>query len=118
MPKSAGVPEAAGSKLREKVAMRIPSGDEDAIIQVSHPSKTFPAGKAALDHVSLEIKRSETFALLYPAAPVATPLDLAELKHSDMHPKRYTVKNLFRRLAQKDDPWDGKLGKQQPVGQD
>jgi len=38
-----------------------------------------------------------------PGAPVATPLDWAEL--DGMEPRRYTIRNLFQRLAQKDDPW-------------
>jgi len=40
-----------------------------------------------------------------PGAPVATPLDWSELGASGMGPRRYTLRNLFRRLAQKDDPW-------------
>ncbi|MGD8329395.1 MAG: non-homologous end-joining DNA ligase [Acidobacteriota bacterium] len=42
-----------------------------------------------------------------PGAPVATPLDWDELGASGMGPRRYTLRNLFRRLAQKDDPWHG-----------
>ncbi|NIR43391.1 MAG: ATP-dependent DNA ligase [Gemmatimonadetes bacterium] len=38
-------------------------------------------------------------------APVATPIDWDELGDSDMHPQRYTIRNLNRRLAQRDDPW-------------
>lgn len=38
-------------------------------------------------------------------APVATPIDWDELDASDLQSNRYTVKNLFRRLAQRDDPW-------------
>jgi bifunctional non-homologous end joining protein LigD len=40
-----------------------------------------------------------------PGAPVATPLDWSELGSSGMGPRRYTLLNIFRRLAQKDDPW-------------
>lgn len=40
-----------------------------------------------------------------PGAPVATPLDWSELGSGELRPDRYTVRNLFRRLAQKDDPW-------------
>lgn len=42
-----------------------------------------------------------------PGAPVATPISLNELERSDLDPQKYTIKNLFRRLAQKDDPWQG-----------
>jgi bifunctional non-homologous end joining protein LigD len=40
-----------------------------------------------------------------PGAPVATPLDWAEVADSKLHPRKYTVENLGRRLAQKGDPW-------------
>lgn len=42
-----------------------------------------------------------------PKAPVATPLRWDELDRSDLHSERYTVKNLFRRLARMEDPWKG-----------
>ncbi|MFW6063458.1 MAG: non-homologous end-joining DNA ligase [Chloroflexota bacterium] len=38
-------------------------------------------------------------------APVATPLDWDELGAKDLHSRRYHIKNIFRRLGQKDDPW-------------
>lgn len=40
-----------------------------------------------------------------PGAPVATPIDWDELSASEMGPRRYTVRNIFRRLGRKDDPW-------------
>jgi bifunctional non-homologous end joining protein LigD len=40
-------------------------------------------------------------------APVATPLSWDELDRSDLHPRRYGIGNLFRRMARKDDPWKG-----------
>jgi len=40
-----------------------------------------------------------------PEAPVATPLDWAELDDPSLGPGRYTITNLFRRLGQKPDPW-------------
>jgi bifunctional non-homologous end joining protein LigD len=42
-----------------------------------------------------------------PGAPVATPLEWSELSDSRLRPDRWTVKNLFRRLASKGDPWAG-----------
>ncbi|MFW6135428.1 MAG: non-homologous end-joining DNA ligase [Chloroflexota bacterium] len=42
-----------------------------------------------------------------PGAPVAAPLDWDELSDPDLHSQTYTVKNIFRRLGQKDDPWKG-----------
>jgi bifunctional non-homologous end joining protein LigD len=38
-------------------------------------------------------------------APVATPLDWGELSGAALHSQSYTVKNIFRRLGQKEDPF-------------
>lgn len=40
-------------------------------------------------------------------APVATPLDWSELGDGRLHPRRYRIANLFRRLGRKADPWRG-----------
>ncbi len=40
-----------------------------------------------------------------PGAPVATPLDWDELHDSSLTSQSYTLKNIFRRLGQKTDPW-------------
>ncbi len=40
-----------------------------------------------------------------PGAPVATPLDWSELQQSRVHPRRYGLRNIGRRLGQKADPW-------------
>lgn len=40
-----------------------------------------------------------------PGAPVATPLEWRELRRTDMHAGRYTLRTIFRRLARKPDPW-------------
>lgn len=37
-------------------------------------------------------------------APIAAPLDWDELGNSDLAPDRWTIRNIFRRLAQKQDP--------------
>ncbi len=42
-----------------------------------------------------------------PGAPVATPLHWAEVDDPTLASDRYTIRNLFRRLAQVDDPWAG-----------
>lgn len=39
-----------------------------------------------------------------PGAPIATPIDWGEL-NSGMSPQKYNIKNIFRRLSQKEDPW-------------
>ena len=38
-------------------------------------------------------------------APVATPLEWDELKDSGLTPQKYTMKNIFSRLGQRDCPW-------------
>ena len=38
-------------------------------------------------------------------APVATPIDWEELEKPSLGPQAYTLANVFRRLAQKEDPW-------------
>jgi bifunctional non-homologous end joining protein LigD len=40
-----------------------------------------------------------------PTAPVAVPLDWSEVRDDEFHPRRITLRNVFRRLGQKDDPW-------------
>ncbi|MGD8875707.1 MAG: non-homologous end-joining DNA ligase [Gammaproteobacteria bacterium] len=40
-----------------------------------------------------------------PGAPVATPLDIDELGDSRLEPQRWHLKNILRRLGNKDDPW-------------
>jgi bifunctional non-homologous end joining protein LigD len=40
-----------------------------------------------------------------PGAPVATPIDWDELSDPDLDSRSYTVRNIFRRLGQKEDPW-------------
>lgn len=40
-----------------------------------------------------------------PGAPIATPLEWDELDDAKLKSDRYHVKNIFRRLGQKQDPW-------------
>jgi bifunctional non-homologous end joining protein LigD len=40
-----------------------------------------------------------------PGAPVATPIEWDELSDSKLRPDRWNVKNVFRRLRAKGDPW-------------
>ena len=80
-----------------------------------HPERltTEQRKKKRGDRVYLDVARNayaQTAVLPYavrarPGAPVATPVDWDELGAGDMHPRRYTVKNVLRRLAQKADPW-------------
>lgn len=38
-------------------------------------------------------------------APVAAPLEWKEVSDSRLSPRKYTIKNIFRRLSRKEDPW-------------
>jgi len=38
-------------------------------------------------------------------APVATPIEWRELTYKNFDSQKYTIKNIFRRLGQKEDPW-------------
>jgi bifunctional non-homologous end joining protein LigD len=42
-----------------------------------------------------------------PGAPVAAPLDWDELGDGNLDAQRYNIKNIFRRLGKKSDPWKG-----------
>lgn len=42
-----------------------------------------------------------------PGAPVAVPVTWDELLNKGITPQKYTVKNIFRRLAKAHDPWKG-----------
>jgi bifunctional non-homologous end joining protein LigD len=42
-----------------------------------------------------------------PGAPVATPVEWEELRRGRLHARRYNIDNLFRRLGQKTDAWEG-----------
>lgn len=42
-----------------------------------------------------------------PGAPVAAPLDWGEVGDSSIGPQSFTIKNIVRRLGQKEDPWAG-----------
>ena len=49
-------------------------------------------------------------------APVATPLRWRDAAASDLTPQKYTIGNIFRRLAQTADPWAGIDGKAVALG--
>jgi bifunctional non-homologous end joining protein LigD len=40
-----------------------------------------------------------------PGAPVATPLEWDEVKDAKLTAQRWNVRNVFRRLARREDPW-------------
>jgi bifunctional non-homologous end joining protein LigD len=88
------------------LARRLAEGDPERL--TVEPRKAKRAGRVFLDY--LRNGYAQTTVAPYavrprPGAPVATPVDWDELDGLD--PRRYTVANLFRRLAQKEDPWAG-----------
>jgi bifunctional non-homologous end joining protein LigD len=42
-----------------------------------------------------------------PGAPIATPVAWKEALTAGLSPRKYTIRNIFRRLGQTDDPWAG-----------
>jgi bifunctional non-homologous end joining protein LigD len=50
-----------------------------------------------------------------PGAPVATPIGWDELRDSGLNSQTCTMKNIFRRIGQKDDPWKDMIGQAKSV---
>ncbi len=66
------------------------------------------AGRVFIDYLRNDYAQTSVapYALrARPGAPVAMPIDWRELGASRMSPTRYTLRNTFRRLARKRDPW-------------
>jgi bifunctional non-homologous end joining protein LigD len=42
-----------------------------------------------------------------PQAPVAAPIAWRQLERDEVGPRDYTLRNVFGRIAQRDDPWEG-----------
>jgi bifunctional non-homologous end joining protein LigD len=73
-------------------------------------SKADRGGRLFLD--VLRNRPSQTEVAAYgvrarPGAPVATPLEWDEVQDGSLTADRWTVRNVFRRLAQRADPWEG-----------
>ncbi len=49
-------------------------------------------------------------------APVATPLDWKEVNRKGTNPRKFTVKNIFRRLSHKKEPWKDIYKKSEDLG--
>lgn len=91
--------------------------DLAALLARRHPDALTTAKRKddRRDRIFLDVARNaygQTAVLPYsvrarPGAPVAAPLEWDELGRSGMHPRRYTVGNLFQRLGRVEDPWQG-----------
>jgi bifunctional non-homologous end joining protein LigD len=73
-------------------------------------SKAERGGRLFLD--VLRNRPSQTEVAAYgvrarPGAPVATPLEWDEVRDRSLTSDRWTVRNVFRRLARRTDPWEG-----------
>jgi bifunctional non-homologous end joining protein LigD len=81
-------------------------------------SKAERAGRLFLD--VLRNRPSQTEVAAYgvrarPGAPVATPLEWDEVRDGSLTADRWTVRNVFRRLAQRTDPWAELEGDARPL---
>ena len=54
---------------------------------------------------TVEFTATDLVVTLVDGRKIATPLDCDELDNSQLTPRRYTIGNIFRRLARKSDPW-------------
>lgn len=98
-------------------AVRAFARDAADLLAARHPDRLTREQRKAKrgDRIYLDIMRNayaQTAVVPYAVraregAPVAVPLEWEELGASGMGPRRYTVRNLFRRLSRKDDPWKG-----------
>jgi bifunctional non-homologous end joining protein LigD len=87
------------------------------VLEARRPAELTTAQRKAKrgDRVLLDVARNaygQTAVAPYsvrarPGAPVATPLEWTELDDPGLAPQRYTIRNLFRRLERKGDPWAG-----------
>lgn len=72
------------------------------------PRKDKRKGRLFLDYLRNSFGQTSVapYALrALPGAPVAAPITWDELKQGKMDPQKYTLKNIFKRLGQIDDPW-------------
>lgn len=92
------------------------SGLADALVARAPDERTTAQRKSNRgDRVFIDIARNaygQTVVAPYsvrarPEASVATPLHWHELDSPDLEPRRYTVRNMFRRLGRMLDPWAG-----------
>jgi bifunctional non-homologous end joining protein LigD len=89
------------------------AADVAGLLAARHPGeltteirKDARRGRVLVDHVRNRF--GQTVAAPYsvrarPGAPISTPIDWRELGTTD--PQRFTVRNVFRRLGQREDPW-------------
>lgn len=107
-------------------AVRRLARDATDVLAGRHPDRLTTEQRKAKrgDRVFLDVARNayaQTAVLPYavrarPQASVATPLDWDELDRGDLNPRTYTIENVRRRLAQKQDPWKGMARRARGIG--
>lgn len=94
--------------VARRLAERIAREDPDAL--TAEVSKGARGGRIFVDWLRNAYAQHAVapFSLrARPGAPVAVPLDWGEATSSTFAPREFTIGNLFRRLAHKEDPWAG-----------
>lgn len=95
---------ATAQKIAEKVVADLPDIATLAHRKSNRGAKVFidtlrnAFGQTAVAPYAVRAKSS---------APVATPITWKEALEPDLSPRKYTVRNIFRRLGQTEDPWAG-----------
>lgn len=114
-----------GSRGMHVVAPLRPDSSFDCVRAVARDMAAYLAGRND-DQLTIEHRRNRREGRLYldmsrnaygqtrvlpyalralAGAPVATPIELAEIEDESLEPGKWRIDNLFRRLGQKGDPW-------------
>jgi len=93
-------------EVAKKIADKIVQEDEKSF--TTETSKSKRKGRVFVDY--LRNAYGQTMVMPYSIrpieeAPVAVPLEWDEIKDKDLHPRKYNMKNIARRVSQKEDPW-------------
>jgi len=94
-------------ELARQIAEKI--AEKDKKIFTTETSKNKRKNRVFIDY--LRNAYGQTTVLPYSLralaeAPVAVPLSWDEVNDKDLQPRKYSIKNIFRRLSQKQDPWE------------
>ena len=100
----------------ETIAAVLAAGDPERL--TTEFSKSERHGRLYLDvarngHAQTEVAAYGVRGL--PGAPVATPLEWDEVGRGDLTSRRWTIRNVFRRLARRADPYEGFAAAARPL---
>ncbi|MFO7928306.1 MAG: non-homologous end-joining DNA ligase [Candidatus Humimicrobiaceae bacterium] len=102
-------PEKEFSEVRKKaknIAAKLAEKYPQELTTKQHKDKR--GGRLFLDYLRNSYGQTSVspYSLrIMPRAPIATPLDWDELKNKSLESQTYNIKNIFKRLGQKEDPW-------------